>query len=173
MYRDRQVVWPTYLATGRAAPRLFRQTMRHELAVAMVSGRYLATGYEWARDRRSQSLQDHEADGLATKGDVVELIEVELTPKKRARYKLILNSHGKRMDTGEVSRVVYMCTSEAARVIQFEADKYLFRDYRARLVALKLFDGQGRWIDSRSSWISGDQTPSPCVAASITTSSKR
>lgn len=34
MYRDRQIVWPTIKATGRGAPSLFRQTMRHELAVA-------------------------------------------------------------------------------------------------------------------------------------------
>ena len=36
MYRDRQIVWPTHHASGRAAPRLFRQTMRHELAVAWL-----------------------------------------------------------------------------------------------------------------------------------------
>jgi hypothetical protein len=32
VYRDHQVVWPTVRASGRSGPKLFRQTMRHELA---------------------------------------------------------------------------------------------------------------------------------------------
>lgn len=146
MYRDRQIVWPTHKATGQVAPTLFRQTMRHELAVAAVSARYLARGYSWSRDRRPQSMQDHQVDGVAIKGDIVELIEVELTAKKLARYKHIHNHHGQRMATGGVSRVVYLCTRDAARAVSREADKFIFRDQRHRLVTLPVFNQQGKWI---------------------------
>jgi hypothetical protein len=148
MYRDRQIVWPTHQATGRAAPRLFRQTMRHELAVAMVSGRYLAAGYAWARDRRPQSLQEHQTDGVATKSGACELIEVELTPKAAARYRSIHANHSDRLTTERVSKVIYLCTHTGAAVVAREADKYIFRDHRHDLVVLSIFDNQGRWTGS-------------------------
>ena len=146
LYRDRQIVWPTHKATGQAAPTLFRQTMRHELAVAAVSARYLARGYVWTRDARPQSLQDHQADGVATKGDLVELVEVELTTKKLSRYRMIHSHHSQRMATGGVSRVVYFCTPDVARAVSREADKFIFRDERDRLVVLSVLDAQGKWI---------------------------
>ncbi|MCU1410510.1 MAG: hypothetical protein JWR04_1217 [Rhodoglobus sp.] len=145
MYRDRQIVWPTHLATGRAAPALFRQTMRHELAVAAVSARYLARGYRWSRDHIPQTVLDHQVDGVATKGDLVELIEVELTAKKIARYRLIHQHHGQRI-AGGVSRVVYLCTADVARTVSREADRFIFRDDRSRLITLTVFDQQGKWI---------------------------
>lgn len=148
MYRDRQIVWPTLKATGRGAPSLFRQTMRHELAVASVSARYLARGFTWSRDARPRSLSDHQADGVAVKGDIVELIEVELTAKKLARYQQIHAHHGSRLSSGAASRVVYVCTAEVARVVAREADKFLFRDQRSQLVTLPVLDEQGKWVDS-------------------------
>lgn len=151
MYRDRQIVWPTYLASGRSAPRLFRQTMRHEIAVALVSGRYIAAGYAWARDSQPQSLQDHQADGVATRDSIVDLVEVELTPKKVARYRHILSRHGHRMESGGVSKVVYLCTPDAAATVSREADKFVFRDVRDRLVVASAFDLQGRWLDATGS----------------------
>ena len=158
-YQEGQVVWATHAAVGRTAPNLYRQTTRHELAVAAVSARYLARGYEWFRDRRPMSLQDHQVDGVAVKGDVVELIEVELTAKKLARYKLIHNHHGQRMATGGVSRVVYLCTKDAARVVAKEADRFIFRDQRHRLVALPVFDVKGRWIGNDTALWEGAPEP--------------
>ena len=145
-YQDSQIVWATHTATGRVAPNLYRQTTRHELAVAAASARYLARGYEWFRDRRPVSLQDHQADGVAVKGDVVELVEVELTAKALKRYKLIHNHHGRRLAGGAVSRVVYLCTKDAAKAVAREADRFIFRDQRQQLVTLPVFDTKGRWI---------------------------
>lgn len=147
IYRERQILWPTHLATGQSAPVLFRQTMRHELAVAAVSARYLARGYSWARDRQPRSLMDHQTDGVATKNGSTDLIEVELTVKKIARYRMIHAAHSARLDQG-VSRIVYVGTDEVARAVDREADKFLFRDHRSKLVTLSALDGQGRWIAS-------------------------
>jgi hypothetical protein len=149
MYRERQIVWPTHKATGQSAPVLFRQTMRHEIAVATVSGRYLARGYKWSRDRRPRTLRDHQADGVAVKGDNTELIEVELTAKATNRYKLIHSLHSQRLATGGISRVVYFCTEEVSRAVSREADKFIFRDQRERLLTCPVFDVQGRWIEQR------------------------
>jgi hypothetical protein len=63
VYRDRQIVWPTRKGTGQTPPMLFRQTMRHELAVAAVSARYLAHGFRWARDVNPSGIHGHQADG--------------------------------------------------------------------------------------------------------------
>ncbi len=157
MYRDRQIVWPTRKATGRAAPALFRQTMRHELAVAAVSARYVARGYTWRRDARPQSLQDHQVDGVATRGGEVELIEVELTAKKLSRYRLIHSHHGARLADGRATKIVYFCTPDVAPVVAREADKFLFRTVREQLVTLPVLDQQGKWIaDLRGSWTTGD-----------------
>ena len=143
-FQSGSVVWPTHEAIGRA-PNLFKQTTRHELAVAAASARYLARGYSWQRDRKPASLQDHQADGVAIKGDLVELVEVELTPKTPGRYRLIHHSHADRLSAG-VSRVVYLCTPEAARTVAREADQLIFRDLRPRLVTAPVMDVRGRWV---------------------------
>lgn len=145
-YKEGQVVWATHQAIGKQAPNVYRQTTRHELAVAMVSARYISRGYTWSRDRRPESLQDHQVDGIAIKGDTVELIEVELTPKELRRYKFIHTHHAERMSRGGVSRVVYLCTKDAARAVSREADKFIFRTDRHRLVTLPVFDVRGKWI---------------------------
>lgn len=162
-YQEGQVVWATHAAVGRTAPNLYRQTTRHELAVAAVSARYLARGYEWFRDRRPQSLQDHQVDGVAVKGNVVELIEVELTAKALRRYKQIHSHHGQRLATGGVSRVVYLCTKDAAKTVAREADRFVFRDQRHQLVALPMFDAKGKWIGNDTDlW---DGAPEPVTTA--------
>ncbi|WBM78830.1 hypothetical protein KIV56_09405 [Cryobacterium breve] len=76
-FQGASIVWATHDAVGRQPPNLFRQTTRHEVAVATVSARYLALGYTWQRDRRPVGVFDHQADGVATRGDQVELVEVE------------------------------------------------------------------------------------------------
>lgn len=145
VYRDRQIVWPTYQASGRVAPRLFRQTMRHELAVAAASGRFLAAGFEWTRDRRPQSNLDHQTDGIATNSNEVRLIEVELTPKSTGRYRQILTRLARRLEKSDASRVLYLGTAEAVAVVRREADELLFREIRPRLTTHGVMDQFGRW----------------------------
>jgi hypothetical protein len=161
-FNDRSIIWATHQGIGRVAPNLYRQTTRHEIAVAAVSARYLARGYTWFRDRKPSSLQDHQVDGVAVKGDIVELIEVELTAKSLGRYKLICNSHAARMTNGGITRVVYLGTPDATRVVGREADRFIFRDQRPRLVTLSTFDVRGRWVGRESQlW---DTMPEPVHA---------
>lgn len=145
-FRDGSIVWATHQATGKTAPNLFRQTTRHEVAVATVSARYLAHGYSWRRDRKPRSPHDHQADGVAVKGDQLDLIEVELTPKTWQRYKTIMNNHVDRFANEGVSRVVYFCTADAERAVTREADKWIFRTERGRLVSMHVFDVRGKWV---------------------------
>ena len=145
-FRDHSIVWATHQAVGVSPPNLYRQTVRHDVAVAAVSARYLARGYTWYRDRRPAGVADHQVDGVAVKGDLVELIEVELTPKTLGRYKLICTNHAARLTTGGVARIVYLCTTDAAKVVAREADKFIFRDQRHRLLCLPMFDVRGKWI---------------------------
>jgi hypothetical protein len=108
--------------------------------VAAVGARYLANGYSWARDSRAET---HDVDGVAIKGSPIELIEVELTVKKIARYKLIHSEHGRRLSEG-VHVVTYFCTPAVARVVSREADKFVFRDQRDHLIVHPSLDDQGR-----------------------------
>ena len=161
-FNDRSIIWATHQGIGLVAPNLYRQTTRHEIAVAAVSARYLARGYTWFRDRRPASLQDHQVDGVAIRGDIVELVEVELTPKSLGRYKAICNSHAARMTNSGVTRVVYLGTPDATRIVESQADKFIFRDQRPRLVALATFDVRGRWVGRESQlW---DTMPEPATA---------
>jgi hypothetical protein len=155
-YRDSSIVWATFAAVGKPAPNLHRQTVRHEVAVAAVSARYLFRGFGWERDRKPIGMLDHQADGIATKGEVVELIEVELTPKTVHRYKLICQNHASRLTHEGIARIGYFCTADAARTVSREADKLLFRELRPLLVAMHIFDGGGRWVgDDRNYWADG------------------
>lgn len=145
-HREGSIVWATAKAVGRQAPNLLGQTTRHDIAVANVSARYLLAGFSWARDRKQVGYFDHEVDGVATLGDRLELIEVELTPKAKSRYKGICESHSDRVLHEGVSRIVYACTSDAARTVAREADRYMFRTERERLVSFTGFDKLGRWV---------------------------
>jgi len=138
------VMWSTERASGRK-PNIYRQTARHELAVAVVSARYLALGYEWKRDRPAVSLRDHQADGVATRDGHIVLIEVELTSKARSRYGNILNSHAQRLAAGEVTRVEYYCPPTVARMVEAEADRMMFRHVRDRFRVIPALDGLGKW----------------------------
>ena len=113
-FNDRSIIWATHLGIGRVAPNLYRQTTRHEIAVASVSARYLARGYTWFRDRRPASIQDHQTDGVAVKDGIVELIEVELTAKTLGRYKSICNSHAARMIDRSLNAGCARCTSPSS-----------------------------------------------------------
>ena len=50
------------------------------------------------------------------------------------------------LDESETARVTYLCTAEAARIVNREADRHLFRDVRARLTAETALDRHGSWI---------------------------
>ena len=143
-FQSGAVMWATERASGRM-PNIYRQTARHELAVALVSARYLSLGYEWTRDRLPETLRDHQADGVATRGDEVVLVEVELTSKAKSRYKLILGSHADRLEAGEATRVEYYCPPSVARMVSHEADRLMFRDARVNLRILPVLDGLGKW----------------------------
>lgn len=125
--------------------------MRHELAVAYASARYLARGLDWTRDRRPVNFNDHQADGVATTPDRVEYVEVELTPKMTERYRLILRRYADRLEEDERATVTYLCTAEATRIVTREADRHLFRDLRGRLRTETVFDRHGHWILETSS----------------------
>lgn len=144
------VVWAAERSSGHQ-PNIYRQTARHELAVAGISARYLARGFEWRKDHLAQSYRDHQADGVAIRGDEIVLIEVELTSKARSRYGLILGSHCERLDCGDVTRVEYYCPPSVARTVRVEADRLMFREAREKRI-LPVLDGLGRWtheVDSR------------------------
>ena len=145
-YRDGSIVWATRLAIGKPPPRLFRQTTRHEVAVATVSARYLAQGFTWRRDRQPAGHREHQADGVATRDGIVELVEVELTPKSWQRYQKIVTNHGYRLVHEKVDRVAYFCTADAHRAITREADRRLVRTERPRLVSYPCLDARGIWI---------------------------
>ncbi|TFB87273.1 hypothetical protein E3O44_09110 [Cryobacterium algoricola] len=164
-FQGASIVWATHDAVGRQPPNLFRQTTRHEVAVATVSARYLVLGYAWQRDRRPLGVFDHQADGVATYGDRVELVEVELTAKSKQRYRQIYENHSKRLRQDGVSRVVYFCTADADRIVNREADKFIFRTERLHLVSLIAFDRRGRWVGSHLDF--DESTPSELGARTI------
>jgi hypothetical protein len=76
------LVCATYAGTGLAKLNLYRQTTRHEVAVAAASARYAAAGYAWRRDDKPAFAGGYQADGIALAPRWVELIEVGLTPKR-------------------------------------------------------------------------------------------
>lgn len=105
---------------------------------------------------------------MAVSGDRIELVEVELTPKTLHRYKTIHQSHATRMTTTGVTRVVYLCTPDAARVVAREADRFSFRTERARLVTLPVLDARGRWVgDDHAPWQNATEPAGGSVAPTL------
>lgn len=145
-FRDGSIVWATFQVTGKARPNLFKQTTRHEVAVASVSARFLAGGAAWRRDRVPPTKVEHMADGVAERAGGVQLVEVELTAKTLQRYQVILPDHVRRIQGG-VDRVVYLATPEASRAIGREADKLVHPTLRSRIVTLPILDERGRIVD--------------------------
>jgi len=145
--RDGSIVWATQQAVGRPAPKLLRQTMRHDMAVSAVAARYLFHGFTWRRDRIATSLSEHQGDGVATRDGRLHLVEVELTPKTLARYGAILANHGSRLEAGEITDVIYLSTLDAARAVARESDRLMFRTVRPQLQTIHAFDERGEWLD--------------------------
>lgn len=136
-------MWVARRWSGARRPNLLGQMIRHERAVAAVSARYLAHGFSWERDRRPATLLEHQTDGVARRGEALDFVEVELTPKTPARYRLIFESHGCRVQQSELARVVYLCTPDAARTVRREAARWMLPQTLSRLVAQVAFDVRG------------------------------
>ena len=144
------LVWATSARTGRPAPNLLSQTTRHEVAVSVVSARYAAAGYEWARDRRAQHAADHQSDGIATGGEIVDAVEVELTPKRAPRLRGIFRAYQRRMEAGELTHVTYLCTPDAARATEEGlAEAAVASAVRERVRIRTVFDARGVWEGDR------------------------
>lgn len=140
------LVWATYAGTGLSKPNLYRQTTRHEVAVAAASGRYAAAGYAWQRDEKPAYAGGHQADGVALAPDWVELIEVELTGKRMPRYVQIFQAFRNRFDHREMSQVTYLCNTESARAVR-EALRSLpaGRAIAPQVQIHEVYDQRGLW----------------------------
>jgi hypothetical protein len=112
------IVWGTYETTGQGRPNIYRQTTRHEVAVAAVSARYINAGFAWRRDDRPQYVGGHQADGVALGVRTSELIEVELTPKRAPRYAAIFTAYRNRLEWGDTDRIAYLCNHDSARAVR-------------------------------------------------------
>jgi hypothetical protein len=145
-FRDGSILWVVPQRSGERPPNVYRQTTRHEVAVASVSARYLAAGFSWELDRRPHGSMDHQADGVATRSGGRVLVEVELTQKTRHRYQQIFTNHVFRLEREGVTQVVYFGTGEVTRAVAREADRLVFRTSRDRVLTLPVFDVRGRWV---------------------------
>ena len=147
------VVWATSEVTGARKPNLFSQTTRHEIAVSAASARYAAAGFAWQQDERPSSVGGHRADGVAIGvADDARLIEVELTPKRAPRYAQIFSAFRHRLERGDGSRVVYLCTPDSAKAV-----RAALRQPSARPVATRV-DVHIVFSEHTASW-GGDTLP--------------
>ncbi len=143
------LVWPTHAASGRTAPSLLRQTTRHEVAVSVVSARYLTAGWSWDKDRSvgRKGGMDHSADGVAFRGDAQELVEIELTGKRPLRYREIFGAFNWRLANEPITGIRYFCNESSARALAGALAAPNLGGYSLRGV-LKIhtvFDGRAVW----------------------------
>lgn len=153
--RGGSLVWATYASTGLSRPHLYRQTTRHEVAVAAASARYAAAGYAWQRDDRPTFAGGHQADGIALSIGWAELIEVELTAKRMPRYASIFRAYERRLDFGDGRQVTYLCNAEASRAVRTAlADLPNGRAIAAQVQVHEVFDAAGQWAgDALPVWL--------------------
>ena len=142
------VVWATYAAVRQGKPDLYRQTTRHEIAVAAASARYAAAGYAWQRDDKAPMTGGHQADGVALGVGWAELVEVELTAKRLPRYASIFAAYRNRLEAGDGSQVTYLCTPDAARAVRGALEALpAGRAIAAQVVVQQVFDPAGLWAE--------------------------
>ena len=140
------LVWGTYAGTGQGKPDIYRQTTRHEVAVASASARYAAAGYAWQRDERPAYVGGHQADGVALSLDWVELIEVELTGKRMPRYASIFAAFERRLADREMDAITYLCNPSAARTVRAALmDLPAGRAIAPQVQVQEVFDDAGHW----------------------------
>lgn len=146
--RGGSLVWATYAGTGLSRPNLYRQTTRHEVAVAAASARYATAGYAWQRDQRSQFSGGHLADGVALAPGWAELVEVELTPKRLPRYIQIFRTFERRFDVGDMTAVTYLCNEESGRAVRNALTALpIGRAIAPQVEVRDAYDRAGLWID--------------------------
>lgn len=144
------LVWATYAGTGMGKPGLYRQTTRHEVAVAAASARYAAAGYAWQRDEKPTYAGGHQADGVAFVPRWRELIEVELTPKRLPRYVSIFQAFSRRFALGEMAAVTYLCNTESNRAVREALTSLpIGRAISDRVTVRDVYDRAGQWIDDQ------------------------
>ncbi|TDS80327.1 hypothetical protein [Amnibacterium kyonggiense] len=149
------LVWGTYAGTGVGKPSLYRQTTRHEVAVSAASARYAAAGCAWRRDEKPAFVGGHQADGVALGPGWVELIEVELTPKRLPRYVSIFRAFRRRLDLGEANSITYLCNTESARAVREALTSIpIGRTLVDRVSVHEVYDLAGQWIsDALPDWL--------------------
>jgi hypothetical protein len=124
------LVWGTYAGTGAGKPNLYRQTTRHA----------------WQRDEKPTYTGGHQADGIALAPRWVELIEVELTPKRLPRYVQIFTAFRRRFDYGDMTTVTYLCNHDSARAVQNALRTIpAGRDIADRVTVHEVYDAAGLW----------------------------
>ena len=160
VFRDGSVLWARPEG-GQRPPNMFRQMMRHEVAVASVSARFLAHGFSWEADRRPRTRIEHQADGVAFRAGERVLVEVELTQKRHERYGPIFASHVFRLEREGVTEVAYFGTPEVMRAIGREAEQRVFRDARPQVTTRAVFDGRGIWTGPALLWASPREVAVP------------
>lgn len=147
------IVWATPAGTGRPVPHLFRQTTRHEIAVAMTSARYVTGQFAWQYDDDPEWQYGHQTDGIAFRPGYRGLIEVELTPKRRPRYAKIFDAFQRRLYVGDGTEVVYLCTEPArAAVVDALQNTPGGRALIGQLRATTVFDRRGFWAGEQLEW---------------------
>ncbi len=142
------IIWAATSWTGRAAPALYRATMRHDLAVAAASARFLAAGYAWRLDPATGTREAHVVDGIADGGGAPDFVEVELTPKTSARYGQIRSRFGWRFASEEVGRVFYLGTPGAITAVRNHLvdDRVMLASDVSHFQLVPAFDAAGRWV---------------------------
>jgi hypothetical protein len=156
-HRSGSIIRPTRKATGRQPADLFRQTTRHELAVAAASARYLAHGFEWSEDPRPAQAGSarrgiqHRADGSVLLDDGQrDLIEVELTPKSPARYRAIFSDSSLRLWREGIHRLLYFGTADSVRAVERAKVEHrsTISGLEDRILAFTVYDRNGRWTSN-------------------------
>lgn len=149
------LVWVTYAGTGLSKPNLYRQTTRHEVAVAAASARYATAGYAWQRDDKPAYAGGHQADGVALVGDWVELVEVELAGKRTPGYMSIFKAFQRRFDLREMSAVTYLCNAEGARAVRLALESLpMGRAIAPQVQIREVYDQRGLWEgDALPTWM--------------------
>lgn len=159
-------VWATHKAIGVAKPDLYRQTTRHELAVASASARFAAAGYAWRRDEKAPFVGGHQADGVAIAVDWVELIEVELTAKRLPRYASIFNAYRGRLNAGDASQITYIANASGARAVRHALQELpAGRAISGQVAIHEVFDRGGIWSEEAlPDWLSPAQDRASTLA---------
>lgn len=146
-FRDGSVVWPTYTWTNKVPLSIYRQTVRHQVAIANISSRFLAAGYAWSADPKTGEKGAHITDGLVRSEEIYDFVEVELTPKSSDKYFKMRPKFAWRLEQEPVRQVFYFGTADALHAVRefLINPRFMVEDLRARFVLVEAFNAQGRF----------------------------